>query len=545
MFCSKCGKPLPDDARFCPYCGQVMTVSPSLPPKKRGLRPWGVALIVLAAASVLTAAVILAVSLFSAGGTVDGTAREQLDELFDSREYEDGDAEERWELVAERLEEMERDGAVDHVEAWEENRTYTFTFPDGTLGGVDLSEHDDELNGGGPITTQVPARTDDYVPLGSDCRILILNGFENESYRRTFYEDWKKEWERKGVSMTIDVTADVSDFSGFADYDIVILSMHGYHYKNVPVFCTNETVTDKKNRAYKDELAAGQIVQMYSTSIGWHYWVLPTYFRGTYGSAGLKNCSIFCESCCAFGCDCYSKKNDYEMSDALIGRGAECVFGYHNSVEMNFSRDLIKDVLEQVIFDNIPTGTALENSMKCIGKNDNWSAPSIHKWIAYPVLEEQQTVPTASSEYDVYRELLRTYGWVDMVEQDLSEIPENQYDQYWMGEYCLYDMDDDGTEELLLYCGQFMADMGVNIFTCDGNRAVWLGNISAHYACVSGNETGLMMAGYHGGLGWYQKVTKRGFDLSIGPYNEYSDGDPVPELDGWAALEMKSVHELP
>ncbi len=61
MFCPNCGKPIPDDARFCGECGTVITEAEAAEkkPKNPAFPPWIVAIIVILSLAVLGTAALL------------------------------------------------------------------------------------------------------------------------------------------------------------------------------------------------------------------------------------------------------------------------------------------------------------------------------------------------------------------------------------------------------------------------------------------------------------------------------------------------------
>ncbi len=60
MFCFKCGHELPDDAAFCPYCGQSMQQPAAAKPKKpvTSLPLWGILLLSFAGLFFLVALIL-------------------------------------------------------------------------------------------------------------------------------------------------------------------------------------------------------------------------------------------------------------------------------------------------------------------------------------------------------------------------------------------------------------------------------------------------------------------------------------------------------
>lgn len=224
--------------------------------------------------------------------------------------------------------------------------------------------------------------------------VLILNGFENSSYRRDYYNTLETEWDALGLNTTIDVDVTVADMKALdsSDWDVVIFAMHGSKYRVVPgankqpVLCVNETVTTTTDAAYNYELTQTHtVIKVTKTDYSNGYWITPQFFTDTYGSTDLDGIMFFSESCMFYGCDCQTTTPDYTLANAITGRSAEVVVGYHNSVGADYSRNVMKIVIEES-FNGATINAAVDTAKDKKGEDDNRETPTKDKYKAYPLV---------------------------------------------------------------------------------------------------------------------------------------------------------------
>ena len=301
-------------------------------------------------------------------------------------------------------------GSIDYNDV---DRSVHYEYSTGALGVVVLEEKADlDINGSSAKSIKTndvniydaedtysasnQSKTLAATSVGNNRNILILNGFENKSYRRNFYNNLKTEWDERGLNTTIDVNVTVADMKNLnsSDWDVIVFAMHGAerlteNTGKQSVLCLNETPTTVTDADYDYELTQIHTVlrEIYTDgSAG--YEILPQFFTDSYGSRALNGIMFFSETCLFYGCDCQEEKQlspDYTMANALIGRSAEVVVGYHNSVSMNYSRDVMKIVIEES-FNGATIDMALNTAKKAKGDNDNRVDASEHKFAAYPLI---------------------------------------------------------------------------------------------------------------------------------------------------------------
>lgn len=264
-----------------------------------------------------------------------------------------------------------------------ETLLFTFGYESGIQGGLTLRENSPIIN-----SPMLGATADPYVQrCNPDAAIqtIVFNGFEDEPYRTDYYRALYEDWNDMGVGLTLDSNVTIADLEQLDPYDVVVFSMHGSTYLGHPVLALNENATDETDRQYYQYLAYDQSVArvMYMDGTT-SYWVLPDFFSNCYGSGDLEGKVFFSEACAFYGCDCYCTEADVTMASALRNASADAIMGYFNSVEANYSRNIMKTTLE-AMYTGSTAYDALASAIGTYGETDNWEEPSEDKYCAYPL----------------------------------------------------------------------------------------------------------------------------------------------------------------
>lgn len=281
-----------------------------------------------------------------------------------------------------------------------------FQYACGVYGGVSLMPISDELNGGHDVNIEKPNtdEADDTSIVNTFsveahngnavCNAIVIDGFEQyKKSRRDNYNKLNTEWNAMGINTTIYAPATVERMKNLAvrQANLIVFSMHGSKYTLTggikrPVLCMNETVTSQTDKDYSYELKNRMSVARVLCTDGFnHYWVMPGFFTDNYTASSFTNKMIFSESCMFYGCDCQSKTPDNTLAQILINCGAGVVIGYHNSVDADYSINVMRAVVEGS-FNGLTASAALNAAREEYGKNDKWSDLSQDKYIAYPKL---------------------------------------------------------------------------------------------------------------------------------------------------------------
>lgn len=311
------------------------------------------------------------------------------------------------EQISEVLEKLHEGGYLSEEAVYDaENWIFTFIYDSGIPGGVDIGEKSPVINtpqGATPqeivpqnilpqsSTRRAPALRSAYT--GEQLEVVVLNGFEEIPYRTDYYDALQAEWSGQGVSVTLDSNVTVADMASLHDYDIIVFSMHGSTYLEQPVLCVDEEATYDTDMLYYDYLAGERsVAKMLYADGTCGYWLMPAFFANRYGSDGLDGKVIFSESCCFYGCECYTDEVDPAMGSTLFNASAEVVMGYCNSVGADYSRDVMKTTLD-AMFLGSTAYDALSAAMGLHGADDGWEDPAQDKFTAYPVyMGENDTV---------------------------------------------------------------------------------------------------------------------------------------------------------
>ncbi len=199
--------------------------------------------------------------------------------------------------------------------------------------------------------------------------------------------------------------------------------MHGNKYRVVrgedkrPVLCINEEATEATDDAYDYFLTQTHSVIKSGSS----YWITPQFFTDIYGASAFSGMMFYSETCMFYGCDCQTTTPDYTLANAITGRSAQVVVGYHNSVGASYSRNVMKVVVEES-FNGASVNTALNTATAEYGADDGRNEPSRHKYTSYPLVagngsfvlradgRVSGTVKDASNGNTISNVLIRAYN---------------------------------------------------------------------------------------------------------------------------------------
>ena len=224
----------------------------------------------------------------------------------------------------------------------------------------------------------------DIVASGAVSKALILWSFnlsgDDPSKRVPFYEETAKEWDRKGLKTTRIMGTTVPDFKKMAGYNVVMVSGHGTHYKDTPVFCISEKSSTANMQTYAIDLKQERIASVGFVGDGnaTRYVIFPKLITECYNNNDLSGSFIFSEACTFMG-----SYNPYDQSkgivneifpNAFINKGAKSTVGFYNSVLAVYSRDFIKTCIDRLIVgDTIQN--AYNKAINTHGANDGQKSP--------------------------------------------------------------------------------------------------------------------------------------------------------------------------
>ena len=351
--------------------------------------------------------------------------------MIEDDDFQKMTGDEQVSYTRERLNSLVEKGIISNVEFDEAEKLFTFEYSDGSLGGFSLNEYDERLNAGTP-DDDVQNQAELNIPDDAGLKALVLNGFEDKPNRRNYYKELEADWDSKGLETNVDVDVTVDDLKLFNKYDIIILAMHGSIYRNKPVLCINQEVTSETDKKYAEEIDDKSIARVYLKSGKINYWVFSDFFASEYNA--IESDLIFSESCMFYGCDCMSPI-DTTYADILVRltNGDGAVIGYHNSVEMNYSRDVMKSTVDSLLTGDTAS-KALEKALDIYGDNDSWEDRSDDKYKAYPILTGNSSlkiVKTPVSDFNIPNNLITTLGELSVIEPEINPENADDYTVKW------------------------------------------------------------------------------------------------------------------
>lgn len=350
-------------------------------------------------------------------------------------EDESLDKNEQIKKIDEVLQELSKQGVLNDgtLNYDENNELFSFEYSDGSLGGVSLKQFDDELNSH-PVKAVSSEDDPSIYTVGDGLNAIVLNGFENTSYRRDYYEKLESDWDSRGLETFVDVSVTVSDLKRLTPFDVVVFAMHGSLYNNNPVLCLNQTVTSDTDKETKDDRKSKYIAKVYYPDDKCYaYWILPAFFNCYYSNDELKTSVIFSETCEFFGDDSISTTPDYTMANTLDKISSGAIIGYHNSVGADYSRNVMKTTIDTALGGgNI--NDALEKAKDTYGDNDNLEDKSKGKYIAYPIIVGNQNatlVDLPVKDFSIPDNMTLTLGEIDVIEPEIEPVGASDYSIKW------------------------------------------------------------------------------------------------------------------
>ncbi|MBQ4061298.1 MAG: hypothetical protein IJD14_00395 [Christensenellaceae bacterium] len=271
-----------------------------------------------------------------------------------------------------------------------------------------------------------------------------------------------------------------------------------------------------------------------------------------------------------------SSGKDTRLADAFLKKGAAAVIANNESIYTEYNLKMMYSTMTNLAKIDPSTGNYynLRNALAAASEEHGFddSAYKPYALPAYPVIFGDGSVslcdiaanppaptpePTPEPVKDnpadalnAYRRVLETYAWTDYTVSDLSEIPKDQYADYWLGSYTLCDINKDGIHELIVKCGQAMADMSFTFFTYLNGQVYCIGSekVGDAFPMAAYEGTGLMAVELHGGWGVDTLFDmQQNGSLYIKSVKDYNYEDPSYENDKYGVyydLMMCSVHDM-
>ena len=272
--------------------------------------------------------------------------------LTDSEEFEQMTQAQRSEAAQQQLETLTEQGLVKNgsVCTDEENGMVSFTYACGALGGILLTDPDEE---NGTVTLQAGQLEEELQDFAENKRVgsaAIYYAFDNtvNSTRYPYYAYMQSYWNSVGLHTDLDTTVTLSDLRRMGSYDLCILSTHGAYYTYEYGWLRKQTATEplilltEKSNFWSDQRYGFDLLSHRVVKINGMYAATDAFFRSAYRGHGI----VLSETC-----EFYGKNGhvDTSMADGLLAGGAKAVMGYVNNVYSVYSRSMLWAAVNRMI----------------------------------------------------------------------------------------------------------------------------------------------------------------------------------------------------
>ena len=272
--------------------------------------------------------------------------------LTGSEEFEQMTQEQRSEAAQQQLETLTEQGLVKNgsVCTDEENGMVSFTYACGALGGILLTDPDEE---NGTVTLQPDQLEEELQDFAENKRVgsaAIYYAFDNtvNSTRYPYYAYMQSYWNSVGLHTDLDTTVTLSDLRRMGSYDLCILSTHGAYYTYEYGWLRKKTATEplilltEKSDFWSDLRYGFDLLSHRVVKINGMYAATDAFFRSAYRGHGI----VLSETC-----EFYGKNGhvDTGIADALLAAGAKAVAGYVNNVYSVYSRSMLWAMVNRMI----------------------------------------------------------------------------------------------------------------------------------------------------------------------------------------------------
>ena len=272
--------------------------------------------------------------------------------LTDSEDFEQMTQAQRSEAAQQQLDALVQQGLVEKGSVYtdEENGMVSFSYACGALGGILLTDPDEE---NGTVTLQPDRLEEELQDFAENKRVgsaAIYYAFDNtvNSTRYPYYAYMQSYWNSVGLHTDLDTTVTLSDLRRMGSYDLCILSTHGAYYTYEYGWLRKKTATEplilltEKSDFWSDLRYGFDLLSHRVVKINGMYAATDAFFRNAYRGQGI----VLSETC-----EFYGKNGhvDTGIADALLAAGAKAVAGYVNNVYSVYSRSMLWAMVNRMI----------------------------------------------------------------------------------------------------------------------------------------------------------------------------------------------------
>lgn len=362
----------------------------------------------------------------------------------------------------------------------------------------------------------------------------------------------------------------------FEPNEIILWHGHGGYDENLGPFLVTGQRYDRERmleREYFEDVVNDRVISVMDNRLAF----TAAFVDERCGS--LDGSFLYLGSC--------SSGQDSRLADAFLRKGATAVVANTDTISTIYNLSMQYQTVEYMTQIDPATANAytlekaLALSMEKLGENDFrfgldpnrdahpvifggyeaenyrfgsvWAGvfpeePTTEEPTTEPPTTEPPTEPVVANPYPDYKWFLESYTWVDYVASDLSEIPADQYGDYWMGTYSLYDVNGDGVEELIIKCGQSISDTSYNFYSWYEGEIYTMGAIFAESGLYrpADDSACILVRNAQGDIEELTclEMTWDGLKILWQQEYYYQREDYVDPKEGsWIWLEAYSVHD--
>ncbi len=380
MYCRKCGSVIPEQAKFCPKCGEAVLRPPVR--KKKSHKKAGLIIFLIFIMGIGGGIFAFRnnIMAFLSGNKknedVYSEAVETLENTLGSSEYLHAGLSQRKEIMLDVLSNMEDDGIIkkDCTSYYEEDNYIYYQYINGVKGLITLENFDDHTVGlrsetlNGEYDKKYPICRPDANIAGKynkNPSALVMMGLGQPDYEDNIYK-LSKSWTSDGLHTDVDNDVTVKEMAEkLAGYDFIYILLHGNYQPKVSdtqLIFIKEKRTPQKDNDYAADLNNHNLLHN-PTQDGTYYIITGDFFSDHYSAGKKLDNSIVFVGCC----------RGYKTNDNLVRQfadsGAKAVIGATETVWTDYEIRIINEFVCRLLCGNT-VNEALDHAKSAVGKDE-------------------------------------------------------------------------------------------------------------------------------------------------------------------------------
>jgi hypothetical protein len=322
--------------------------------------------------------------------------------LTESDAFASMSLDERYDAAEQQLLGLADEGLIDRRSLYydEDMQMFTFSYRCGVLGGVLLQDFEDltpaQADYDLPVlpaasaadeecdvensldASEDTADTASSVDSRSGSNALIgtadiYYAFDDPmlSSRFPYYAVMQQSWSGAGLTTRIHTNLTVASMRNITPGDVCVFSMHGAYYTYTYGLLWKRTITapmmilTEESSLLKDLIYASDLLTHRVIKVNGLYCLLPSFFLEYLNEGQFSGTIVFSETCDFFG----KGVEDYTLASPFLSAGASAVVGFYNTVYATYSRNVMWDTINQLIY-GLPVQEALAHATERYGSDD-------------------------------------------------------------------------------------------------------------------------------------------------------------------------------